>query len=132
MKKNSLLFKLFIVTGCLLFVSKANLQAQTISDAYASIADSTGQNNIFTILLSDSSGIDQIETKLGTMEGESDLHLHVFDFDSQPGSPYTYNRTGNTLKLGIGTVSPNGIYYGECRLKYTNGSWSSSFQFINN
>src|SRR6185436_6119600 len=131
MKKNQFLKKLFVATvACFAFGMNAN--AQTINDAYASIADSIGENNVFTVVLSDSLGISQIETKLGTAEGNADLLVHVFDFDTQPSSPYSYNRSGNTLKLGIGTITQNGVYYGECRLKYPNGTWSNSFQFINN
>ena len=118
--------------GTILCFALLNAKAQTINDAFASIADTTGQNNIFTIVVSDSTGIAQIETKIGSESGNSDLLSHVFDFDSQPGAPYSYFRNGNTLKIGIGTISQNGIYYGECRLKYSNGSWSSSFLFINN
>ena len=132
MKAKSIFKKLFFTAAGFLLIVNLNLKAQTITDAYASIADTSGQNNYFTIFLSDSIGIAQVETKIGSQSGDADLLDHVFDFDTAAGSPYSYNRAGNVLKLGIGTITQNGIYYGECRLKYSNGTWSSPYQFINN
>jgi hypothetical protein len=131
MKKNSLSKKLLLAALLFLFMI-INTKAQTINDAFASIADTTGQNNIFTLQVSDSTGISAIEVRLGSNPSDSDLVFHLFTFDSQPASPYSYNRSGNTIKLGLGTVTQNYSYYGEARLKYPNGTWSNSFQFISN
>src|ERR1041384_5990374 len=132
MKKNKIFRRTLLIAACFAFISIQNVKAQTISDAFASLADTTGQSNAFTVLLSDSTGIAQIETKLGSNSGNDDLLFHVFDFDTQPSNPYSYQRTGNQLKLGIGNISKTDLYFGEVRIKYSNGTWSSPYSFISN
>ncbi len=129
MKKIKLFRKLFIATACFLFAVNANLRAQTISDAYASL---TGQNNSFTVTVSDTTGISEVEVRLGSELAASDIILHSFGYDSQPSSPFSYSRSGNQLKLGIGSITLTDMYYGEVRLKDSNGNWGSPFQFVSN
>ncbi|HKR04823.1 MAG TPA: hypothetical protein VJY62_09320 [Bacteroidia bacterium] len=131
MKKNQFIRKLLLSAVCFAFM--INAKAQTINDAFASIADTTGQNNSFTIIISDTTGISEVEVRLGSEMSASDIILHSFNYDAQPSYPYSYTRSGNQIKLGIGSITITDVYYGEVRLKYSNGSWSSpSFQFISN
>ena len=129
MQKIKLFRKLFIATACFLFAANANLRAQTIDDAYASL---TGQNNSFTVTVSDTTGISEVEVRLGSELAGSDIILHSFSYDSQPSSPYSYSRTGNQINLGIGSITLSDMYYGEVRLKDSNGNWGSPFQFVSN
>lgn len=129
MKKNPFIQKLFLATVCLLLAGKMNLRAQTIDDAYALL---NNQNNLFTVVLSDTLGISEIEIRLGSELASSDIMLHSFNYDTQPSSPYSYLRAGNQVKLGIGSITLTDMYYGEVRLKDTNGNWSSPFQFVSN
>lgn len=112
------------------YIDKMN--AQNIDDAFATISDSSGQTNFFTVIVSDTLNISEIELRLGNELSASDMMMHSFVFDSQPSSPYSYLRTGNRIKIGIGIVTATDMFYGEARLKYSNGSWSSPFQFISN
>jgi hypothetical protein len=130
MKKNQFLRKLLLSAVCFAFM--INAKAQTINDAFASLADTTGQNNSFTVMVSDTTGISEVEVRLGSEMSASDIILHSFNYDVQPSSPYSYSRSGNQIKLGIGSITMTDVYYGEVRLKYSNGSWSSPFQFISN
>jgi len=128
MKKINSIKKLLVTAAaCFTFGMNAVAQA-TVSDAYAS----TGQSNSFTVLVSDTTGISEVEVRLGSELAASDIMLHSFNYDAQPSSSYTYSRSGNQITLGIGSITSSDMYYGEVRLKDSNGNWGSPFQFVSN
>jgi len=129
MKKYYLLKTLLIsAAACLMFGTNAKAQA-IVSDAYASL---TGSSNSFTVVVSDTTDISEVEVRLGSGLAASDIVLHSFNYDAQPSSPYSYSRSGNQLSLGIGSITLSDMYYGEVRLKDANGNWGSPFQFVSN
>src|SRR5213593_187128 len=113
MIKNSSLRKLLFTFTAASIAFMMNAQAQTINDAFAAISDSTGQqSNFFTVIVSDTSGISEIEIRLGNNPAASDLMLHSFVWDGSSASPYSYSRNKTILKLGFPGVTKTDIYYG--------------------
>jgi len=122
--------KKLLVTAAACLVFTTNIMAQaTVSDAYASL---TGSSNSFTVVVSDTTDISEVEVRLGSELAASDITLHSFNYDTQPLSPYSYSRYGNEIKLGIGSITLSDMYYGEVRLRDTGGNWGSPFQFVSN
>ncbi|MBI2281717.1 MAG: hypothetical protein HYU68_13665 [Bacteroidetes bacterium] len=79
------------------------------------------------IILQDSSQISKINIKLGSTPNTSDLLIHSFTFDqNNPGGLLSYNRTGNYVKLGLGSYpnTNNAFYYSEVELEDINGNKS--------
>lgn len=79
------------------------------------------------IILQDSSQISKINIKLGSTPNTSDLLVHSFTFDqNNPGGLLSYNRTGNYIKLGLGSYpnTNNAFYYSEVEIEDINGNKS--------
>ncbi len=113
-----------------------NGKAQSAADAYVSMANSQSPitSGTYYVLLSDTGDVSQIETKLGTASGLSDILNQTYDYDVSTGLPtgYTYLRQGNKLVLGITNINTTDTYYGTVRIKNGSGTWSSSYSFITN
>lgn len=130
---------IFILSLALgLSVTNAHAQSDSIVDAYITMETSTTNNNIlegtFVVILNDTTGIANIEVKIGTSTALSDVMSHTFVFDSQAGLPsgFSYSRAGKKVTLGIGTYVDKSTFFGEARLQLSNGSWTQPLQFITN
>lgn len=128
--------KLIAIAICL--IAPLIVNAQTASDATLIMDDSQAPGSLyagtFTIMLSDTNNVSQIEIKLGTSLGATDIMSNTFNYDVTTGLPtaYTYARQGNKLTLGIGNYTELNTYFGCVRIKNATGTWSSSFNFITN
>lgn len=119
-----------------MYVIPAKAQTNPVSDAYAKVDASTGANlrATFFIEVADTTDVSQLEIKLGTADGQSDLVSHTYDYDVTTGLPagFSYSRTGNKVTLGTNDFSDMSTYFGTVRLKNGSGTWSDEFKFITN
>lgn len=128
------------LTTFLLFCSAQKSLAQTTSatDAYVVMDDASAPGTLYAatyfVFLSDTVSASQIEIKLGTNSGLTDVMTYTYNYDVASGLPsgYTYSREGNKLTLVIGNYTERNTYFGSVRIKNTSGSWSSPFNFITN
>ncbi|MEO8146153.1 MAG: hypothetical protein ABI723_00885 [Bacteroidia bacterium] len=140
MKQKLKIFRLiFIISlATVLTTEKALCQTPTVTDAYIISqplsTDSTILQGTYIVELSDSNYVSNIEVKIGTMAGASDILSHTFLYDSQAGLPtgFSYARVGNKLTLGVSTYPDESTFFGQVRVQATNGTWSSPMQFITN
>ena len=86
----------------------------------------------FEIELSDTTDVSQIEVNLGTKNDASDLVAYTYNYDSTPGSGYSYSRSGNKVNLGVPAFSISTTYFGRIRVKDLSGSWSPYSYFVSN
>jgi len=88
----------------------------------------------YFVVLSDSTGVSNVEVKIGSTSGGSEVMGYSFSYDSQSGLPqgFTYAREKTKLTLGIGTYTDRSTYYCQVRIQASNGTWSQPFQFISN
>lgn len=124
---------------CCIFATYSNLinaQSNIVIDAYAKVDASTGSNlrATFFIEVLDTNDISQLEIKLGTIDGQSNLVSHTFDYDVTGGLPvgFSYSRTGNKVILETNDFSDMSTYFGTVRIKNINGLWSDEYKFITN
>jgi hypothetical protein len=136
--KNKTLLKtlLLAVTAFFALLLSAHAQSPSVSDAFATMDENSPNvfTGTFTVMLSDTVSISQIEVKLGTSSSASDITLQTFDYDVTSGfsNGRSYNRADNKVVLGIGDFSEKNTYFGEARIKDTSGNWSSAYRFIFN
>lgn len=88
----------------------------------------------FTIQLTDSTQIDQIEVRVGTTDGSSDVLSQSFVFDQTVGlsNGLAFTRSGNSVYLEAGSITELPTYFGGVRLKLSNGQYTDYFSFISN
>lgn len=84
--------------------------------------------------LSDTLLIDQIEVKIGSNEGLSDLLSYSFNFDQTSGLPndFAYTRIAKKVSLETGSITEFPTYFGRVRLKLSNGQYTDYFSFTSN
>ncbi len=106
-------------------------KAQTPLDANLSISNNTG---IFSLVIPDSTNISEIELQIGSSEDPSEVFEHTFVYDQTSGLPngLSYFRSGVTINLGLGTITPLNIYHVKTRLKNSSGSWGAWYEFVGN
>lgn len=127
-----------LIAFCFILTLRTNAQSNPVADASASMEEVNAQTNLFegtfTVRLSDTTTVSQIEIKLGTYNDASDIVLRTFDFDITSGLPAncSYNRIANILTLVIGRFNDRSTYFASVRIKDTGNSWSSPFKFITN
>ena len=82
----------------------------------------------YMVTLAETSGIAQIQVKLGHSAGAGDIieKTFVFDGPASNNDGTTYRREGNTVWLGLGDFSNLGNYYAEVRLQDLNGNWTAA------
>ncbi len=128
-----------LLTGAAMILAFANVQAQSgITEAYLVTNEITGQpgnySATYSIVLEDSSGVSQLEIKLGSSEAGNNLASGVFNFDATTGlcSGCSYSRSGNRLTITLGSFTERSTYFSSVRLKDLSGNWSNPFPFISN
>ena len=138
MKPKSLYLKLlFGAVMCMMLTIGVHAQSE-ITDATVTKNEVTGQAGVysgaFIVLLSDSNDISKVEVQVGTENGSSDLSNKTFDWDVTTGLPSgcSYQRTGNTLTLGVGNFNETYTYFCRVRIRDNSGNWSNYYQFITN
>lgn len=113
------------------------VMGQSIQDVSFSAVDSASSGIIkssFVVQLTDSVQIDQIEVKVGSNEGLSDLLSYSFVFDQTSGLPngFAYSRSAKRVSLETGTIAEFPTYFGRVRLKLSNGQYTNYFSFTSN
>jgi len=106
-------------------------KAQIPLDANLSINGNTG---IFSIVIPDSANISEIELQIGSNENPTEVFEHIFIYDQTSGLPngLSFSRSGVTINLGLGTITPLNIYHVKTRLKNGSGDWSDWYEFVGN
>ncbi|MBL7914332.1 MAG: hypothetical protein BWY67_00360 [Bacteroidetes bacterium ADurb.Bin397] len=106
-------------------------KAQTPLDANLSINNNTG---IFSLVIPDSTNISEIELQIGSNENPTEVFEHIFIYDQTSGLPngLSFSRSGVTINLGLGTITPLNIYHVKTRLKNGSGDWSDWYEFVGN
>jgi hypothetical protein len=106
-------------------------KAQTPLDANLSINGNTG---IFSLVIPDSTNISEIELQIGSNENPSEVFEHTFVYDQTSGlsNGLSFSRSGVTINLGLGTITPLNIYHVKTRLKNGSGSWGDWYEFVGN
>jgi hypothetical protein len=106
-------------------------KAQTPLDANLSISSNTG---IFSLVIPDSTNISEIELQIGSGEDPSEVFEHTFVYDQTSGlsNGLSISRSGVTINLGLGTITPLNIYHVKTRLKNNSGSWGAWYEFVGN
>lgn len=101
------------------------------SDSLPIQTDSTGYNVMMNVNLYDTTIIQEIEVKIGTSDGASDLISHTFTFDvfGSLGNGLSYDREFYHLSLGLGELSGMLNYFAAVRVKRTDNSWSPSIVY---
>ena len=131
-KKLSMLFSLMLFAA---FHAKAQSEPR---DAYITMEVSptnpTLLEGTFIVTLSDTTDINNIEVRIGTTSGGTEIFSHVFAFDVQTGLPggLSYLRNSYIVTLGIGTFTDKSTFYGEVRVQGNNSTWSNGLKFITN
>lgn len=115
----------------------SGVMGQSIQDVSFSAVDSASSGIIkssFVVQVSDTVQIDQIEVKIGSNEGLSDLLSYAFTFDQTSGLPYgfSYVRNSKRVSLETGSISEYPTYFGRVRLKLSNGQYTDYFSFTSN
>ena len=141
MKKNIFLHIRYLKTILILFLlcSQTNSYCQNSNiNAYAVFDDSVraiGQlsGNIYLTNL-DTTLISQFEIKVAGSETDTVyLVSQIIDFDMvTPPTGFTYERTGDKLRIGVSGAQPSWTYYNEVRIKDLQGQWSQPFRFLAN
>ena len=106
-------------------------KAQTPLDANLSINGNTG---IFSLVIPDSTNISEIELQIGSSENPSEVFEHTFVYDQTSGlsNGLSFSRSGVTINLGLGTLTPLNIYHVKTRLKNGSGAWGDWYEFVGN
>ncbi len=106
-------------------------KAQTPLDANLSISNNTG---IFSLVIPDSTNISEIELQIGSNGNPSEVFEHTFVYDQSSGlsNGLSFSRSGVTINLGLGTITPLNIYHVKTRLKNSSGSWGDWYEFVGN
>jgi hypothetical protein len=117
----------------ILFLTFLSLEgkAQTPLDANLSINGNTG---IFSLVIPDSTNISEIELQIGSSENPSEVFEHTFVYDQTSGlsNGLSFSRSGVTINLGLGTLTPLNIYHVKTRLKNGSGTWGNWYEFVGN
>lgn len=101
------------------------------SDSLPVLTDSTVFEVMMNVNLYDTTNIEEIEVKIGTSDGASDLVNQTFTFDvfGSLGGGLSYDRLAYNLSLGLGQHSGMLNYFASVRVKRTDNSWSSSIVY---
>jgi hypothetical protein len=127
--------RIFIILSAMLIAN--GVFGQSIQDVSFSAVDSASSGIIkssFVVQLTDTLQIDQIEVKVGSNEGLSNLLNYSFGFDQTSGLPndFAYSRDAKRVLLDTGTITEFPTYFGRVRLKLSNGQYTDYFSFISN
>jgi hypothetical protein len=106
-------------------------KSQTILDANLSVSGNTGN---FSLVVADTSDVSEIELQIGSDENPSEVFEHTFVYDQTSVLPggLTYTRSGASINLGLGTLTPLSIYHVKTRLKNGSGGWGDWYEFVGN
>lgn len=127
--------RILAIVGAILLTN--GVMGQAIQDVSFSAVDSASSGIIkssFVVQLSDTLLIDQIEVKIGSNEGLSDLLSYSFNFDQTSGLPndFAYTRIAKKVSLETGSITEFPTYFGRVRLKLSNGQYTDYFSFTSN
>ncbi len=88
---------------------------------------------MLAILNADTAGISELEVKLGTTEGGTELLSKTFNWTSEGNysDGTSFFHEGQVQRCGLGKFRHNGTYHSAIRVK-KNGSWSSPVSFQTN
>ncbi len=100
-------------------------------DSLPLLTDTTIFDVVMHVNLFDTLNIQQIEVKIGSVQGASDIFSNNFVFDASPPpiGGLTYFRDEYSIRLGLGTMQQMLSYYAVVRIQRTNGSYSESVEF---
>ena len=140
MKSNLKIFTCMAVAMLIAMLPLVQCKAQTatVTDGYIKMgpagANSDTLNGTFVIILSDTTGITNLEVKIGTDLNQSDILSATFAYDVHAGlaAGYSYERDGYKVILGIGTYTDKSTYFCQARLQRSNGTWTDPLRFVAN
>jgi len=126
-----LILKIKISFLILIYCCSFNAIAQAPLDAAVTFS---GNEGTFKVVLPDTNDVSEIEMLVGSDDNESELFSLTCAYDPSSGLPtgVTYSRTGNEIKIGMGTVTLLSAYVAKVRLKIGSNSWSDWYEFIGN
>lgn len=112
--------------------SVSRLLREIPPDSVSSVMGNLPFDCTYIVSLSDTVNIDSIEVKLGSSVGSNDLFAKTFEFDgaSTNSDGTTYTRSGNTVRLYLGSFSGLNTYVAEVRLKDGAGNLSGPVRVI--
>jgi len=100
-------------------------------DSLPSLTDSTVFSVEMNVNLFDTLNIQELEVKIGTSSGASDIFSHsfVFDVSGSLGSGLFYLRDAYSIQLGLGNRMQMLNYYSQVRIKKADGSYTDAVLF---
>jgi len=100
-------------------------------DSLPLLTDTTIFDVVMHVNLFDTLNIQQIEVKIGSSPGASDIFSNSFVFDSSPVPPsgWSYFRDEYAIVLGLGHLQQMLSYYSQIRIQKTDGSFSDAVEF---
>ena len=133
--KTKNIFKTIIAAVAFFCINtNTNAQSPSVSEAFVTMDENSNvYTGTFTVIVSDTVDVSQIEIKLGTFSSANDITLQTYDYDVTTGlAPRSYTRAGNKIILGIGDFTERNTWFGEARIKDNSGNWSTPYKFIFN
>jgi len=100
-------------------------------DSLPLLTDTTVFDVVMYVNLFDTLNIQQMEVKIGSSPGGSDIFSNYFVFDAAPPpiGGLTYFRDEYSVRLGLGQLEQMLRYYAVVRIQKTNGSYSEAVEF---
>jgi len=100
-------------------------------DSLPLLTDTTIFDVVMHVNLFDTLNIQQIEVKIGSVQGASDIFSNNFVFDASPPPTggLTYFRDEYSIRLGLGPLQQMLSYYAVVRIQKSNGSYSDAVEF---
>ncbi|MFZ7114433.1 MAG: hypothetical protein ACO1G9_03555 [Bacteroidota bacterium] len=101
------------------------------SDSLPLMTDTTIFDVGMNVNLYDTLNIEEIEVKIGSTSGGSDIFSRsfVYDVSGSLGSGVSYSRDEYKIHLGLGSHMQMLDYYGQVRIKKTDGSYTTAVVF---
>ena len=100
-------------------------------DSLPLLTDTTVFDVVMYVNLFDTLNIQQMEVKIGSSPGGSDIFSNNFVFDAAPPpiGGLAYFRDAYSIRLGLGWLDQMLSYYAVVRIQKTNGSYSEAVEF---
>ena len=100
-------------------------------DSLPLLTDTTIFDVVMRVNLFDTLNIQQIEVKIGSAQGASDIFSNNFVFDASPPPTggLTYFRDEYSIRLGLGTLQQMLSYFAVVRIQKSSGSYSDAVEF---
>jgi len=136
-KENQLIYRfnlfLKIKISCLILFCCCYFNSVAQSPLDAAVTFSVNEGT-FKVVVPDTNNVNAIEMLVGTDDNANEIFSLTCAYDPSSGLPtgVSYTRTGNEIKIEMGTVTLLSAYTAKVRLKNGSNSWSDWYEFIGN